>query len=269
MLDLNNYMFRGDFMTEKEIEYLKKQKVVFIPKDYTFWVHNASYNLPENKGKYENSWESIPTKDFYVKKALKCVSAYDMMRDMVHHKRKEPKFNYIASKDALPFSIIIIQPRHEHLKEMCPKAELALRLSEEDGLGDFRQPKIADKTHLIVFACKRKDEAKNKKDMIFAIREQDVSDYVAELRDMEQQEIKIAQNVERWGFEINKERGTVKETELTKVLFKDKDFAWFEDLLVGAGNNKIVLPAPYKQEMMRENELAKKQEQENALKATN
>lgn len=239
---------------QESLDYLKNQDCVIIPENYTYWVHNTSFNLPEYKSKYDKSWEAIPTKEFTVGKDMKCEAAYDIIMDMVHHKRQKPTSRFIIPARAMPFRIIIVQPRHSHLKDICSKDDLKLRYAEEDGLGEFRQPKVVEGTKFVVFACKNRDTKENEPDTIYAVREQDLDDYVSELKRIQEKGLKIDKTKERYGFQIDFERGTVKEPNMIKVLFGKPDFVRFENTYTSLTNTGMVIPAPYIEEFMHEAE---------------
>lgn len=238
-------------MLEDNVKYLRDQKAVVIPSTYTFWVHNAYYKLPENRTEGDNGWDEIPIKGFYVEEKLKCQRAFDMVLDAFKNKENVFQFNNDAPKNALPFSIIIIQPRHDHLNDIFEKSELKLRQDEEVGLGDFSgHPKIVDGTHFIVFACRNRNDEIGRNDIIYAIREEDVDDYVKELKNIQESGIKIEKSKEYWGFETDKEQGVVRETGLIKTLACNCNFARFEDIYVGKPGQQVVMPAPYKQDLI-------------------
>lgn len=239
---------------QENLDYLKNQDCVIIPENYTYWVHNETFNLPEYKGRYDASWEAIPTKEFTAGKNMKCESAYDIFRDMVHHKRKKPMSMCITPSGSLPFRIVIVQPRHNHLADICSADDLKLRYYEEDGLGEFRQPKVAEGTKFVVFACKNRDEKENEPDIIYAVREQDLADYVAELKKVQEKNIKFDKSKEKHGFEINWERGTVKEPNMVKILFGKPDFRRFESTYIGTKETGLVAPAPYVEEFVHDSE---------------
>ena len=236
---------------KEDLNYLRRLKGVVIPPQYTFWLHHTSVNTPDKMGKYERCWTEIPTKEFVVRGEMSFVEAENWLREMVWHNKEEPNYRYCCSKNAMPFRIIAIQPRHKYLEKICTGDELKRRFYEEDGLGDFRHPKIAGRTHLFVFACKSKGKKVSEVDTIYVVREADLHQYVADIKELREQIIRLDMSKEQLGFDIDRSKRNVEENDAIKVLQKDATFHRFQDAIISPETGGFVRLAPYKQELIK------------------
>lgn len=241
---------------QKDLNFLKAQKGVIIPPRFTFWIHHTSYNEPKYfTTKYDRSWTEIPTNDFVVKSQMSFVRAYDWIKDMVKYGQTEPSYKYACPKGAMPFRIIVIQPRHNTLEEMYDGDEYKKRVFEENGLGDGRHQKIAGNTHLYIFACKTKGKKASEIDTIYAVREQDLAEYVNDIKRVYEDCTEFNFKEERLGINIiDRERKIVEEDNSIKILLKDSSFLRFKDRLIGSKENGLTMLAPYKQDLIKMHE---------------
>ena len=235
---------------EEDLKFLREQKNVIIPPRFTFWLHHTAYNNPKYMRKRERSWTEIPTNDFVVKGEMSFVRGVDWIKSMVLRKLKEPPYIYQCPKGALPFRIIVIQPRHNTLAEMYTGEEYKKRVYEENGLGDCRHEKIAGNTHLYIFACKNKGKKMSEVDTLYAIREQDLSEYVKDIKKTSELSVNTGDVWARMGFNINEEKSYVEENHSTKVLDKSANFHRFKDAIISPETGGFVMLAPYKKEVI-------------------
>lgn len=238
---------------EDALKFLKVNKNIVVPPEYTYLVHNTSYKPDYGMGEDDikkRSWSKIPNKEFVIKQEMSFVERLERMRAaLAHGSLDRASVDYANPTDALPFQIRVIYPSRQLTKEQ----QVLMNISDERykeikychlGLGDGRHAKLKKDEKIHIFACTQMDEASRKKiDIVYGVCDKDIVAYSNMVKNWTEQnkDAAIEEDIPQSIDDTRNQRKT------TLVLNKDKDLSRIQafDLCDKQGNICLVGLPPY------------------------
>lgn len=158
-------------LNELELEALsiiKNLKEVIIPQEFTYLNHSSSVMMAEEKERTGNrqSWTYIPIDSFTIKKDMSFITREQRLK-YVAEKYGNPlaaPISYTPNRDiSLPFEIKVLFPQRNLTKAERDKLGIDDKgfqklIWSHDGLGDYRHPKLSNKTEVIIFGSSQIDD---------------------------------------------------------------------------------------------------------------
>jgi len=216
---------------QKNLQFLRDMPDIFIPSRFTYWCHNTMYK-PECDWVGHNdkrNWTEIPTDFFVIKKDMSFVTKVQRLQASVDY-GKSPSTSYANTKNSLPFQIRVVQPRRTALKSfvedgLFSQDEFKTRMWNNNGLGDYRHPKLPRKTKIYIIGSATKDEVSGEKiDIVYGVAEEDIDILVAEL--MKEYKTDCQEDAN-----YCVESGTVFEFDKPTIILKNQDETRLKDTL--------------------------------------
>lgn len=176
-----------EFKTVEDAKrYLSQLDSVIVPKEYTYFVHWAGFDLPlvASQKKFNKAWTELPINQFIVKREMSFVTKKDRVLEALHYGGlKYASSSYAKAQTSKPFQIRVIMPNWrlspDDIKRLNMSLEdINLLNREYSGLGDHRHPKLQGKEIIEIFATSTVDEvSKTETDIFYGIRRQDLLTY--------------------------------------------------------------------------------------------
>ena len=166
--------------------YLSNLDTIIVPSEYTYFVHFAGFDLPEEatKNKYNKAWTALPTEGFTVRNEMSFVERRQRISEALDYGGlNRAMTSYSINKSSKPFQIRVIMPRlklteEENKKLGLSQEDLLLLSREYHGLGNGRHPKLKDGEIIKIFATSIVDEVtRTQEDIFYGIRQQDLIPY--------------------------------------------------------------------------------------------
>ena len=173
---------------QKNLQFLRDMPDIFIPSEFTYWCHSTMYK-PEKDWcsiRDKRNWTEIPTESFSINKDMSFVTKVQRLQTAVDF-NKTPDITYANTENSLPFQIRIVQPRRISLKKLkedgfISEDEFKKKMWNNNGLGDYRHPKLPKGTKIYIFGSTEKDEISGQKiDIVYGIAEEDIDIFVAKM----------------------------------------------------------------------------------------
>jgi hypothetical protein len=185
---------------EEAKNYLSSLDRVIVPKEYTYFLHCAAFELPEEaiKNKYSRSWTELPNNSFTVKREMSFVERKNrVVAALQYGGLEKANTSYAKSPDSKPFQIRVVISRTrltDEEKEKLGLSSEAVNLLEREhmGLGDMRHTKLIHGEVIEIFATSIIDEVtKTKEDIFYGVRSQDLIRYA----ELVSEELELQNNI--------------------------------------------------------------------------
>lgn len=173
---------------QKNLEFLREMPDIFIPSKFTYWCHSTMYKPEADWANIRDkrNWKEIPTDFFSLSKDMSFVTKVQRLQSAIDFNRT-PDITYANTENSLPFQIRIVQPRRIALKDMKEQGDISEEqykkmMWNNNGLGDYRHPKLPRGTNIYLFGSTIKDEMSGQKiDIVYGVAEEDINLFVAEI----------------------------------------------------------------------------------------
>lgn len=234
---------------QADIEYLRSQKFIVIPSQFSYWVHNTIYVPAQNQTTVQTkgAWTEIPTEGFTTKNQMSFVTRKQRVRSALDYNTK-PATTYKTIEGAFPFQIRVIKPKRECFNDLFTDLKTKIQYArEEDGLGNDRHPKLPKDRQLVVIGFSCEDECSNVPiDIVYCVDVNDLSLLVPKVKEIP------------WHIRMTKNKNitisgkTFSEEVVPTVLHKAEDLSRWKDVELSLTPNgvKTIKPAGYKMDYL-------------------
>lgn len=174
---------------QENLQILRDMPDIFIPSRFTYWCHSTMYK-PEADWvgvRDKRNWKEIPTDFFATTREMSFVTKVQRLQTAVDFNR-EPDVTYANTENSLPFQIRIVQPKRTCLKDLKESGKITeedykKKMWNNNGLGDYRHPKLPSRTNIYIFGSTEKDEISGQKiDIVYGVAEEDIDLFMEEIK---------------------------------------------------------------------------------------